>query len=162
VQKNLEQVQRIVRTFVDLPLHILDLDQSGKAMKRWGILNLAALPSGERVMVLKSALRSMKTEPEFLARAVVLCPFAEIENLLPAIYERAGGWLKNEVRSIQLDDRKRESILWESWSLLDSWLAKQKRTAPPAWPLKGQREVRRTNWGRLFRQALNPRPAFFN
>jgi hypothetical protein len=121
-------------------------------MNRWGLLLSAILPPEERQQILRHAAWDFNSEPEFLGRAAVLYSFEEIQDILPSIYQRAGGWLQSEICSVKLDPRKSLNPLWKQWMKLDHWLKTRALPAPAPRPLKLHRQVKRSNLRRFIPQ----------
>lgn len=145
-----EKIAQIARAYLKIPADILDIDNSNKPMRRWGLLLASALPLDERVRVLKAALASFGTEPEFLGRSAFLYPFDDVKPFLRRLYRQAGGWLKTELESVNADARKALNPRMADWKRLEAAILKRGKAPRPV-PLKVQEQVVRDNWRTFMR-----------
>jgi hypothetical protein len=144
-KRHRDRIERLARVYLALPHSIKDHDESGKPARRWGFLLHFALPSAERKSVLARSFWDLATEPEFLARAVLLLPPEETKPYRRKIHARAGGWLKIHLEGFLGEPHLAQDPRRKDWLELHEWLKNEREEPPKPIPFELQKWVTRAN-----------------
>jgi hypothetical protein len=149
--KHQAQIGRIAKALLALDRAECDHDGSQRPLRRWGLLLLGALAGEERKSYWRREWKTWFQEPEILAKAAVLLPFAESAECRKYLYRLAGSWIRNEVESL-LRHRGGEDERAGDWKQWDAWL-KGRGWCPKALPLTRQSQVNSVFWVSFLRSC---------